>query len=624
MKRLPGDAQLNVLAAINAAVVLCAIALTGGGFIDPYNLQSMAGQVPELGLLAIGVMLAMIAGNGGIDLSGIALANLAGVCAGVLLPHWVDAGQTPLLFTLALVGVALAVGLLGGLLNGLLIACAGLTPTLCTLGTHLVFARLAAGLAVGVRRAGGGAGGRRGGALRPHRAAGLHRQRTGAGPAAVLHAVRRHRAGHRRMAAPQPLPYPTVPDGHQPQGGALRRRAAAAHAAVGVHAVRPAGLGVRHRDRGAQFQREVGLRQFLCADRHPDRGDGRRAARGWPRPDAVPAAVGHGVAVPVEHLQLPGGVELLSRLRMGADALAVRRIVPLRRALAAAAAPASCRCRAVPSCGAVQFRGACASKAGGNRTMIRHTACTLAAVACIAGAAWAQDKQSIVTVVKVIGENWFTRMGAGVKEFGQTNAGVATSMAGPARGDSAQQLRVIEDLVAKKPSAITVVPMDPGMLEGVLKRAMERGIVIVTHEADTARNTQADIEAFDNAAFGARLNDRLAKCMGESGKWTTFVGSLGSLTHMQWAGGGAGHAARYPKMTLVDAHNESFNKAYEKAKEILRKHPDIEGFQGGSAIDVIGIGRAVEEAGLQHKTCVFGLGLPQDSGKYLETGAIDG
>src|SRR6218665_3265240 len=117
-------------------------------------------------------------------------------------------------------------------------------------------------------------------------------------------------------------------------------------------------------------------------------------------------------------------------------------------------------------------------------------------------------------------------------------------MVGPAQGDPAQQLRVIEDLVAKKSSAIAVVPMDPSTIEGVLKRALERGIVVVTHEADTAKNTQADIEAFDNA-----------------------------------------------------------NKAYEKAKEILRKHPDIAGFQGSSAIDAIGIGRAVEEAGLQHKTC---------------------
>jgi simple sugar transport system substrate-binding protein len=115
--------------------------------------------------------------------------------------------------------------------------------------------------------------------------------------------------------------------------------------------------------------------------------------------------------------------------------------------------------------------------------------------------------------------------------------------------------------------------------------------------------------------------------MGEAGKWTTFVGSVGSLTHMQWAGGGIANATKLSKMVLVDKNNESFNdanKAYEKAKEILRKHPDIKGFQGSSAIDVIGIGRAVEEAGLQDKTCVFGIGLPKDSGKYLETGAIDG
>ena len=43
----------------------------------------MASQLPEIGLLAIGVMLTMISGNGGIDLSGAAMANLAGVVAPV-------------------------------------------------------------------------------------------------------------------------------------------------------------------------------------------------------------------------------------------------------------------------------------------------------------------------------------------------------------------------------------------------------------------------------------------------------------------------------------------------------------------------------------------------------------
>ena len=242
------------------------------------------------------------------------------------------------------------------------------------------------------------------------------------------------------------------------------------------------------------------------------------------------------------------------------------------------------------------------------------------------GVAQAEDKPSIVTVVKVTGENWFIRMDEGVVAYGKDNPNVDASQIGPAKADAAQQSRIIEDLVAKKVSAIAVVPMDPTALEGVLRRAAQRGIKVITHEGDSLKNTDVDIEAFDNKAFGARINEKLAGCMGKSGKWTSFVGSLGSLTHNQWVDAGKENAKQYPDMELVAEKNESFNdanRAYEKAKEILRKYPDIKGFQGSSAIDVIGIGRAVEEAGLQDKTCVFGLGLPTDTGPYLETGAVD-
>ncbi|ABS16766.1 MULTISPECIES: autoinducer 2 ABC transporter substrate-binding protein [Brucella/Ochrobactrum group] len=251
---------------------------------------------------------------------------------------------------------------------------------------------------------------------------------------------------------------------------------------------------------------------------------------------------------------------------------------------------------------------------------------TMLASTVVAGAAFAQDKPTIVTVVKVTGENWFTRMNEGVDAFGKDNPNVSTSQVGPAKADAAQQTRIIEDLVAKNVSAIAIVPMDPSALEGVLRRASQRGIKVITHEGDSLVNTDVDIEAFDNKAFGARINEKLAECMGKSGKWTSFVGSLGSLTHNQWVDAGAENAKQYPDMELVAEKNESFNdanRAYEKAKEILRKYPDIKGFQGSSAIDVIGIGRAVEEAGLQDKTCVYGLGLPKDTGPYLESGAVD-
>jgi simple sugar transport system substrate-binding protein len=237
-----------------------------------------------------------------------------------------------------------------------------------------------------------------------------------------------------------------------------------------------------------------------------------------------------------------------------------------------------------------------------------------------------QKKWTITTVVKITGIAWFNRMEQGVKEYAKSSGNTATQT-GPSQADAAQQIRVIEDLIAKKPDAIAVVPMDPATLEAVFKKAMDRGIKVITHEADSQKNTLYDIEAFDNVAFGANLNNRLATCMKGEGKWTVFVGSLGSKTHNQWADGGIANAKKYPKMQLVDAKQETADdadKAYEKAKEIIAKYPDIKGFQGSASTDVAGIGRAVEEAGLNDKVCVFGTSLPSIAGKYIETGAVDG
>lgn len=261
------------------------------------------------------------------------------------------------------------------------------------------------------------------------------------------------------------------------------------------------------------------------------------------------------------------------------------------------------------------------------KTITRLAGGAALCAALAAGAAMAQDTHSVTTVVKVTGENWFIRMNEGVDQFNADRDSIDASQIGPAQADAAQQARIIEDLVARGVSAIAVVPMDPSALEGVLRRAQQRGIKVIAHEGDSIVNADADIEAFDNAAFGVRINEGLAECMGGEGKWTSFVGSLGSLTHNQWVDAGAQNAQdNHPGMELVAEKNESFNdanRAYERAKEILRTHPDIRGFQGSSAIDVIGIGRAVEEAGLEDQTCVYGLGLPRDTGPYLETGAVD-
>lgn len=136
------DGQFLVLAAINVILLALGAAISDGSFLSIFNLQSMAGQVPEIGLLAIGVMLAMCAGDGGIDLSGIALANLSGVLSAVIVARFVSSAEQEGLYSALFIFGALAIGFLGGLINGLLITRFGITPILCTLGTQMAFTGL--------------------------------------------------------------------------------------------------------------------------------------------------------------------------------------------------------------------------------------------------------------------------------------------------------------------------------------------------------------------------------------------------------------------------------------------------------------------------------------------------
>ncbi len=137
----------NILQLILITVVIFAVMswLEPTKFLRYYNFESISFIFPELGIVAIAMMLAML--TGGIDLSVIGIANLAGILAGVfftkLFPGDPTAGAGGEIARVAAgVMLALGVGLIAGALNGLLITRAKITPILATLGTGQVFTGL--------------------------------------------------------------------------------------------------------------------------------------------------------------------------------------------------------------------------------------------------------------------------------------------------------------------------------------------------------------------------------------------------------------------------------------------------------------------------------------------------
>jgi ribose/xylose/arabinose/galactoside ABC-type transport system permease subunit len=112
-------------------------------------LQSMAFQLPELGILSLAMMVALLAG--GLNLSIIATANLCALTmAWVLTKHTPDAqGFMWVGWQVIAVLAGFAVGAVVGLINGFVIAYLGVSPILATLGTMTMCKGLSIGLTRG-------------------------------------------------------------------------------------------------------------------------------------------------------------------------------------------------------------------------------------------------------------------------------------------------------------------------------------------------------------------------------------------------------------------------------------------------------------------------------------------
>jgi len=133
---LPGDPIIRLQSLFIIVVALLFSVLLGSRFFSVGNFQSIASQLPILGLLALGMGLTML--TGGINLSIIAGANACSLVMAAIIVHY--PGQ-PLFFVLALVA-GLAVALAIGTVNGVLVACIGVSPILATLGTMTLISGL--------------------------------------------------------------------------------------------------------------------------------------------------------------------------------------------------------------------------------------------------------------------------------------------------------------------------------------------------------------------------------------------------------------------------------------------------------------------------------------------------
>ena len=260
--------------------------------------------------------------------------------------------------------------------------------------------------------------------------------------------------------------------------------------------------------------------------------------------------------------------------------------------------------------------------------MKKIVALLIAAVLALTCVAALAEGYEIVVVPKDASNPWFVRMETGVNEYAAAHTEDTIYQKGTPEIDATLQYQLVMDLVAQEVDAICIVPIDLESIEPALKEARDNGIVVIAHEGAGLTNVDYDIEAFNNELYGAFIMDNLAKAMGEEGLYTTMVADLTNGSHNEWADGGVKRATKaYPNMTLLEAEprvesHDNGDTAYNVAKELFKKYPDLKGIMGTSSFDAPGVARAIEELGLQGKVFTCGTGMPSDNAELLKSGAV--
>ena len=261
------------------------------------------------------------------------------------------------------------------------------------------------------------------------------------------------------------------------------------------------------------------------------------------------------------------------------------------------------------------------------RALLAVTAGGLATSLLAGSIAFAQDKPQIGVVVKIGGIPWFNAMEVGIKQEAE-KSGADAWMVGPTQADAAQQVRAIEDLIARGVDVIGIVPNDSAALAPVLGRAREAGIKVLAHEGPDQENMDWDFELTTTEAYGQAHMDLLAEQMGEEGEYIVYVGSLTVPLHNAWADAAIAYQKeKYPNMTMLGERfgvAESVDETIKTTQDQIRANPNLKGILTFGSQGPIGAARVLEDRELADKIVLVGGFSPGQGARYVKSGTIRG
>ncbi len=225
-------------------------------------------------------------------------------------------------------------------------------------------------------------------------------------------------------------------------------------------------------------------------------------------------------------------------------------------------------------------------------------------------------KPKIALVMKSLANEFFSTLAEGAKKHQAENAGTYDLIVNGIKNetDHAEQVNLVEQMVARQVSAIVIAPADSKALVPVLKRAKDAGILVVNidNKLDAEVLKQANLAVPfvgpDNRAGATRVGEVLAKRL-KAGDKVAIIEGIPTAYNGQQRRLGFEDAMKAAGMNVVTVQsgNWEMERANNVSSAILSEHPDLKALLCANDNMALGAVAAVQAAGKSGQVLVVGF-----------------